>query len=83
MNPVEQRITNTLINTQEANDLFTRSLELLEQDHVEAALEHILLGLDTTESIEQYFAFMYLKELATGAVPVVRKGVLNNVYNLF
>ena len=78
-----RRFAETLLNTQEADNLFTYSLELLEQDHIEAALEHIHLGLDTTESIEQYFAFMYLRELATGAVPVVRKGILNNAYNLF
>ena len=78
-----RRFTETLLNTQEANVLFTRSLELLEADNIEPALEMIDYGLETTESIEQYFAFMYLKELATGAAPKVRKGILNNVYNLF
>lgn len=78
-----RKFTETLLNTAEADDLFTRSLELLEQNDTEAALEHIMLGLATTESIEQFFAFCYLQELAIDSASEVRKGILNNVYNLF
>lgn len=83
MTNLENRIANSIINQQEADDAFTETLILLEADNIEPALEMIDYGLETTESIEQYFAFMYLKELATGAAPKVRKGILNNVYNLF
>lgn len=74
MNQTEQNIANSIISQQEADNAFTEALILLEAENTEPALEVIDFGLETTESIEQYFAFCYLREIATSGVPqIIRK----------